>query len=76
MPLTKNFDNKVVLVTGSNSGIGESTVLLFSELGARVVITGRSESRNLEVANKCQHISPHQHKVFGLIIINNFITTL
>jgi len=63
MPLSRNFDNKVVLVTGSNSGIGESTVILFSELGAKVVINGRNEKKNLEVAKKCEQVSPHKHKV-------------
>jgi NAD(P)-dependent dehydrogenase (short-subunit alcohol dehydrogenase family) len=63
MSLNKNFDNKVVLVTGSNSGIGESTVILFSKLGAKCVVTGRNETKNFEVAKKCEEVSPHKYKV-------------
>jgi NAD(P)-dependent dehydrogenase (short-subunit alcohol dehydrogenase family) len=62
MSLNKNFDNKVVLVTGSNSGIGESTVILFSKLGAKCVVTGRNETKNFEVAKKCEEVSPHKYK--------------
>ncbi|MEO8452895.1 MAG: glucose 1-dehydrogenase [Gemmatimonadota bacterium] len=35
------FHDKVVLVAGGTSGIGRATALLFSRLGARVVIAGR-----------------------------------
>src|SRR5262245_35333158 len=37
--------NKVALVTGSTSGIGRATAVLFAREGARVVLTGRDESR-------------------------------
>ena len=42
---SRNFTGKVVLVTGSSSGIGEGTAKLFSILGAKVVVTGRNETR-------------------------------
>ncbi|CAG2115215.1 unnamed protein product, partial [Medioppia subpectinata] len=54
-------------VTGSNSGIGESTVLLFSELGAKVVVTGRDADKNQVVANKCQQISPNNYKPLTVV---------
>jgi len=38
-----SLKGKTVLVTGASSGIGRATALVCSELGARVVITGRSE---------------------------------
>ena len=38
-----NLNNYVAVVTGGTSGIGEATVRLFIERGAKVVIVGRSE---------------------------------
>jgi NAD(P)-dependent dehydrogenase (short-subunit alcohol dehydrogenase family) len=38
------FDNKTVLVTGGNSGIGLATARQFAREGARVIITGRDQA--------------------------------
>ncbi|MES2129225.1 MAG: SDR family oxidoreductase [Pseudomonadota bacterium] len=40
----KRYDNKTVLVTGGNSGIGLATALQFAQEGARVIITGREQA--------------------------------
>lgn len=46
------LDNKVAIVTGGNSGIGEATAKLFAEEGASVVITARREAELARVAGE------------------------
>jgi len=43
------FKNKVVLITGSSSGIGRGAALTFAAQGAKVVLASRSERSNQEV---------------------------
>ncbi|XP_054155422.1 3-oxoacyl-[acyl-carrier-protein] reductase FabG-like [Oppia nitens] len=64
---SRNFTGKVVLVTGSSSGIGEGIVKLFSVLGARVVVTGRKEADVHRVAQDCQRLSPNKLKPLEVV---------
>ena len=57
--MTYNFSGKVVIVTGSSSGIGEDAVINFAKSGAKVVVCGRNESRVSLVAEKCKKVSPN-----------------
>jgi len=47
------FKDKIVLVTGATSGIGQATAVALSKLGAILGIVGRSKERLIETAEKC-----------------------
>jgi len=48
----KNFENKVVLITGGGTGIGKATASAFVAEGANVVITGRRQAVLEETAKE------------------------
>lgn len=47
-----NIKNSRILITGGSSGIGKETAKQFIEKGAKVVITGRDESKLKKVASE------------------------
>lgn len=48
-----NLNDKVAIITGASSGIGQATAVLFSNLGANLVITGRNEEALNETIADC-----------------------
>ena len=59
--MSKRFENKVVIVTGSGSGIGETTALRFSEEGANVIIADINPDTGNHVSNEINKKSGKSH---------------
>ena len=54
---------KVALITGGTEGIGFATAKLFLEEGAKVVITGRSESKGSKAVSRLRRLGPVEYVV-------------
>ncbi|CAG2175466.1 unnamed protein product [Oppiella nova] len=67
MTTSRDFTAKVVLITGSSSGIGAVTAVEFARLGAQVVVTGRRRDRVSAVAKQCAEASPTGAKALEVV---------
>jgi NAD(P)-dependent dehydrogenase (short-subunit alcohol dehydrogenase family) len=65
--MADDFSGKVVIITGSSSGIGEDAAVSFAQLGAQVVVTGRSSDRVGAVAKRCDEVSPNGSKALPIV---------
>ncbi len=54
MDLNSFYKDKVVLITGASSGIGEDLALFLAPMGARLVLVARRQEKLEEVAESCR----------------------
>jgi len=50
--MEKNINNKIVVITGASSGIGEATALKLAAMGAKVVLGARRTDRLEQLVNR------------------------
>ena len=50
--MTENIKNKVVIITGASSGLGEATALILAKYGAKVVLAARRKERLEKLASQ------------------------
>jgi NAD(P)-dependent dehydrogenase (short-subunit alcohol dehydrogenase family) len=55
--MKQRMNSKICLVTGATNGIGKATALSLAQMGATVVIVGRSLEKCAAVVNEIKHIS-------------------
>ena len=56
--MSKQFESKVALITGGNSGMGKAAALDFAAKGAAVVIAARREVEGQTVVDEGQRCTP------------------
>lgn len=74
-----SLSNKKILITGASSGIGKATAILFSNLGATLVITGRNKENLQNTFNQLNTASQHQMicaDLTSLVEIKKMITDI
>lgn len=67
MTSSKDYTDRVCIVTGSSSGIGACTVKKLAEYGAKVVVTGRDAVRIAQVADECKQLSPNGYEPLQVV---------
>ncbi|WKY01536.1 hypothetical protein Q1695_015499 [Nippostrongylus brasiliensis] len=61
------FQDKVVIITGSSSGIGAATALLFAKEGARITITGRKQDKLKEIHDSIVAAGVSEGRILSVI---------
>jgi len=69
----ESLKDKVAIVTGASSGIGQATAILFSKHGCKLVLTGRNKERLDETVKQLHSKSSDDHLEFiGNIVDRDF----
>lgn len=63
--MTLDLSNKVALITGATSGIGEATAELFLESGSYVFATGRDQQKLVQLQNRWEKSPGKLHYLQG-----------
>ena len=53
--MKRNLENKIVWITGAGSGIGQNAAIKLSELGMKVILSGRNTKNLKDTSLKCRH---------------------
>jgi len=53
--MNQRFQNKVVLVSGTSSGIGEKVALTFAEQGAKIILSSRKADLNEDLVRRIKN---------------------
>jgi NAD(P)-dependent dehydrogenase (short-subunit alcohol dehydrogenase family) len=65
----RDFTGKVVLITGSSSGIGARTAVEFARHGAQVVVTGHEGYGDMsDVVKQCGEVSPKHLQPLEVVV--------
>uniref|UniRef100_A0A914P8U8 Uncharacterized protein n=1 Tax=Panagrolaimus davidi TaxID=227884 RepID=A0A914P8U8_9BILA len=74
-----DFNGKVVIITGSSSGIGQAAAVLFAKNGASVTIHGRSEDglkKTMEMLSEAKIPKDRIHSVRGAVTEDSVLKAL
>ena len=63
-----SLEGKTILVTGASSGIGKATAIECSKMGAKVVLTGRNETKLMLIF---QQLLRNAHQLMDLSIMRD-----
>ena len=61
MKLSNNkLDNKIILVTGANTGIGRTAAIAYAMQGARLILLGRNLNSLEKVYDEIESLNCHE----------------
>lgn len=67
MSNSRDFTDKVVIVTGASGGIGGATCKKYAQFGAKVVVTGRNVERLKKTAEACKCLSSKNYEPLTVV---------